>query len=349
MAAAAKTMTALIQSHEGYADKPSDMALDSLAPYVELAEIPVPEPKNGQALIKVALASVNPSDVAFIKGVYGQPRRKGVPAGFEGVGEVVDARGGLMARRLKGRRVSFATGVNGSGSWAQYAVADASTCIPLMKGVRDEDGAGMIVNPLTAMAMFDIVRGDGAKAFILTAGASQLSKLMASLAHDEGFRAISIVRRESQVARLKEAGAAHVLNTEAPDYEKQLTDVIVAERPRILLDATTGPTASHIFHAMPRGARWVVYGRMDTSVTAIEEPGQLIFMHKRIEGFWLVEFLRKAPIWKKLQVVRAAQKRFASGAWRNDVTATIPIAEAIGRVPAELAKPNGKVFIAPAD
>jgi hypothetical protein len=35
--------------------------------------------------------------------------------------------------------------------------------------VRDEDAAAFIVNPLTALAMFDLVREEGEKSFVLTA------------------------------------------------------------------------------------------------------------------------------------------------------------------------------------
>ena len=42
-----------------------------------------------------------------------------------------------------------------------------------------------------------------------------------------------------------------------------------------------------------------------------------------------------------------AQKRFSDGRWSTDVTAMVPLSEAMERLPAELAKPNGKVFIAP--
>ncbi|TIU16741.1 MAG: NADH oxidoreductase, partial [Mesorhizobium sp.] len=91
-----------------------------------------------------------------------------------------------------------ATGLSNWGSWAEYAVAEAAACIPLLDTVRDEDGAAMIVNPLTAIAMFDIVKQEGEKAFIMTAGASQLCKLIIGLAREEGFRPVVTVRRDEQ-------------------------------------------------------------------------------------------------------------------------------------------------------
>ena len=36
-----------------------------------------------------------------------------------------------------------------------------------------------------------------------------------------------------------------------------------AEQPRVFLDAVTGPLAAAIFHAMPKRARWIIYGRLD--------------------------------------------------------------------------------------
>lgn len=339
-------MNALLVTNDGYAAMPSGTALEAMEPYVEAGRIAVPQPKGSQVLIKVRLASINPSDVMLIKGQYGQPRVKGRPAGFEGVGVVVATGEDPAAQAMTGKRVAFATGGHW-GSWAEYAMADAAACIPLVDGVRDEDGAALIVNPLTALAMFDIVREDGEKAFVLTAGASQLSKLIMGVARDEGFRPIAIVRRDEQIPHLKEVGAAHVLNSEAADFGAKLKEVMAAEQPRIFLDAVTGPVAGAIFDAMPKRARWIVYGRMDPSTTPIPQPGQLIFMLKRIEGFWLTDWMRRMPLERKAHAVLEAQKRFVDGRWATDVTAVVPLAEAMKRVPEELAKPNGKVFIRP--
>ncbi len=339
------TMKALLLRNDGYAAASSGTVLEAMEPYVEAGTIGVPQPEGSQVLIKVALDSINPSDVMFVKGMYGQPRAIGRPAGFEGVGEVVAT--GPDATGLAGKRIAFATGLTNWGSWAEYAVAEAAACIPVLDSVRDEDAAAMIVNPLTALAMFGIVKDEGEKAFILTAGASQLCKLIIGVAKDEGYRPIAIVRRDDQIPLLEGVGAAHVLNAEAPDFQQKLAEVVKAEKPRIFLDAVTGPLAGTIFSAMGKRARWIVYGRLDGTVTPIPEPGQMIFMHKKIEGFWLTEWMRNVGRERRGEAAIEVQKRFSDGRWATDVTAVVPLEEAVSRVAEELAKPNGKVFIRP--
>ena len=341
-----QTMRALLLKNDGYSRTPSGSVLEAMDPYVEYGTIDVPSPGPSQVLVKVSLASVNPSDVMFLKGLYGQPRKQGQPAGFEGVGEVVATGDSDLAKGLAGKRIAFATGLSNWGAWAEYAVAEAAACIPLIDTVADEDGAAMIVNPLTALAMFGIVKDEGQKSFILTAGASQLCKLIAGVTRDEGYRAISIVRRDDQISLLEKAGAAHVLNYEKPDFEKRLAEVCRAEEPRIFLDAVTGPLASTIFHVMPKRARWIIYGRLDNRPTELREPGQFIFAHKKVEGFWLTEWMRGNPE-RRVAAVMEAQKRFSDGRWKTDVTAVIPLDEAVDRAAEELARPNGKIFIKP--
>jgi NADPH:quinone reductase-like Zn-dependent oxidoreductase len=56
--------------------------------------------------------------------------------------------------------------------------------------------------------------------------------------------------------------------------------------------------------------------------------------------------MRRSPE-RRAHAVAEAQKRFSDGRWSTDVTAVVPLSEAMARVPQELAKPNGKVFIAP--
>jgi hypothetical protein len=96
------SMNALILKGHGFAPTREGAAIETLEPYLEYGSLPVPKPGPGQVLIRVRMASVNPSDIHFIKGEYGQPRIKGAAAGFEGVGDVV-AGSGLYAAYLKGK------------------------------------------------------------------------------------------------------------------------------------------------------------------------------------------------------------------------------------------------------
>lgn len=341
-------MRSLLLKEDGFAtSKPESTVLTNMTPFLELGELPEPQPMEGHVKIKMKLASVNPSDEMFIQGLYGQKRIVGNGAGFEGVGEVVESGGGPIADGLMGLRVAFVAAPGTPGTWGEYSIANAATCIPLIEGVRDEDGAAMIVNPLTALAMFDIVREEGTKPFIITAGASQLCKLMISAAKDEGFEPIAIVRRDEQIDLLKSQGATHVLNCTSDSFSKDMASLLRETKPRIFLDAVANQQSAEIFDAMPNKSRWIIYGKLDEELPTLKQPGQLIFQMKQIEGFWLTRWMTEKPLAEKMTAIQSAQKRFASGEWQTDVTAIIPLDDVMEKLPAELAKPNGKVFIRP--
>jgi NADPH:quinone reductase-like Zn-dependent oxidoreductase len=333
-------MRALVLRHGGVAATRTGPGIADLGDWVSLAEIPLPVPGRGQALIRVARAAVNPSDLHFIKGEYGRPRVAGAPAGFEGTGTVVAGDTPLL-----GRRVSFFAG--GSGSWAEYALADGTTLVPLRDDLRDEDAAGLLVNPLTALAMFDLVREDGAGAFVLTAGGSQLGKLLIGLGAEAGIAPVAIVRRDGQVGPLRALGAAEVLVAGASGFAAAFAAIVQSRKPRILLDAVADQLSADLFFAMPNRARWVIYGRLSPEGPRLTEPGQFVFRMKRIEGFWLSPWLGSTPPERVASVVAEAQARFADGRWRTDIAATVPLAEAMTALPAALRIPDGKVLIAP--
>lgn len=335
-----KTMTALRQLHSGYSDTPADQTLSDLSPFVELAEVPLPNVGAGQALIKVTRAAVNPSDVAFIKGVYGQPRAKGIAAGFEGTGTVVAGDTPLL-----GQRVSFFG--SGSGTWAEYALTDIATLIPLRPDLKDEDAAGLIVNPVTAMAMFDIVRADGAKSFVATAGGSQLGKYLIGLGKDHGIGCVPVVRRAEQAEPLVDLGAQEVLVSSAPEFAKRMPEAMNQYGPRILLDAVGDQISSDIFFAMPDRARWVVYGRLSLTPPSLGFMGQFIVMAKQIEGFWLTRWLRDTPREEAAKVIGEVQARFAEGRWQTDISDVVPLSDAMTALPAAYGKKDAKVQLAP--
>ncbi|WP_171129446.1 MULTISPECIES: alcohol dehydrogenase catalytic domain-containing protein [unclassified Ruegeria] len=336
------SMFAVVQTHDGYSASATGPVIKDATDWVAEAEVPLPEPAAGQVLIRMRAASVNPSDIHFIKGEYGQPRVKGMPAGFEGCGDVVAAGDG--AEGLIGQRVAFVAA--GSGAWAEYVVTQAIMCIPLRPEISDEDGAAQIVNPLTAMAMVDIARNAG-DAFVVSAATSQLGKLMCSLGRDLGLIPIALVRRAEAADTLRDLGAAKVLVTTEDDVAQKFAALSATLKPRVFLDAVADQLSEQIFCAMPNGARWVCYGKLSTEMPQLTQMGQLIFQGKQIEGFWLTKWMMSTPPADQMRVVGEVQARFADGRWKTDISERLGLRDVVSNLVSALKKSDGKVIITP--
>src|SRR6185436_17643244 len=104
-------------------------------------ERPVPKPGRGQVLVKIEAAPCNPSDLLLLQGKYGSLKTLPTVPGWEGGGTVVESGGGWLAGWLRGKRVACGLQGNRDGSWAEYALANATECIPLKRNLKMEQAA----------------------------------------------------------------------------------------------------------------------------------------------------------------------------------------------------------------
>ncbi|MFO1218296.1 MAG: alcohol dehydrogenase catalytic domain-containing protein [Burkholderiaceae bacterium] len=336
-------MQALVVTQDGQTSTQGGLAVDDLAQLLALRRIPVPSPGPGQVLVKVAMSPVNPSDLLFVQGRYGLPRVPGAVAGFEGTGIVV-AGGDAATSALVGQRVSFLAGA--SGAWAEYALTDAASCAASADELRDEDGAALLVNPLTAIAMIELTAAAGARALVLTAAASELGRMLIGLARERGMAAIAVLRRPAEAGALRALGAAEVLVSGAPEFRERLESALRAHKPRMLLDAVGDQVSADIFLAMPAHSTWISYGVLAERGPCLADMRQFVFANKRIEGFWLSRWLRAVGPETRAHAVAQVQQRFLSGTWRTRIAARIALEDALASLPAALGL-RGKVLLAP--
>ncbi|NCF67045.1 MAG: alcohol dehydrogenase catalytic domain-containing protein [Chloroflexi bacterium] len=118
----------------------------------------VPKPGDNEVLVKVAASPINPSDLAFLEGLYGFKKQTPVVPGFEGSGTVVAVGRGMMGRYLQGKRVACISQDKGDGVWAEYMVTSTGYALPLDQSVSLEQGAMSADNPLTAIAFMEIAK-----------------------------------------------------------------------------------------------------------------------------------------------------------------------------------------------
>src|ERR1044071_8547413 len=177
-------------------------------------EIPIPRPQAGQVLVRMAAAPINPSDLGALSGMsYSGKRQFPFTPGLEGSGTVIESGEGFMPRFLKGRRVACSATLTGDGTWAEYMVTSAQLCIPLNKNVSLEQGTMLLVNPLSALAMFEIAQHGQHRAMVSTAAASALGGMILRLGKRRNIPIIHVVRRQAQVDLIRQQGGEYILNS----------------------------------------------------------------------------------------------------------------------------------------
>ncbi|MCG6166452.1 zinc-binding dehydrogenase [Leptospira sp. FAT2] len=300
--------------------------------------------KKGEVLIRMHSASINPSDLMFLRGLYGIKKKLPVVPGFEGSGTVVASGGGWYGSYLKGKNVACTAPGRGDGVYAEYMITDAFSCLAIGNDLSLEQGACLYVNPITAIAMVEQAQRAGAKALVQTAAASALGKMVVGIAARKGMKVINVVRKPEQEAALKAVGAEHILNSETSNFERQLRVLSNELKATVCLDAVAGELTARVLGAMPYGSRVIVYGALSEKEIPLH-AGLMIFQDKKLEGFWLSTWVpQQSPfkIWKLSRELRALAKKEL----KTDIAARFPLekaAEAIDHYAVNMTK--GKVLI----
>lgn len=286
---------------------------------LRIVEKPIPKPQHGQVLVKVEGAPCNPSDLLFLQGRYGGRKKLPKTPGWEGSGVVIESGGGVLAWYLKGKRVACSVQSDSDGTWSEYLVVDAKTCIVLNDQIPFEQGACLIINPLTAIGMVERGIKGGHKAMIQTAACSQVGKMIQVLAKRNQIPLINIVRRNEQKEELLSIGEKWIINSEDPDFLVQLKEQAQKLGATIAFDAVGGGLTGKILEAMPPASKMLVYGALSGAPCKEINPMNLIFEKKTLEGFWLKEWVQNIGILHRLQLIKLVQKLMGKGELRTKI------------------------------
>ena len=189
---------------------------------MELVELPVPQPKANEAVVKLAAAGVNFIDVYHREGRY----KAQLPfvMGQEGAGTVTAV--GSDVKGLKpGEPVAW-TGV--MGSYAQYVAVPADRLVPIPPGVDERQAAAAMLQGMTAHYLcHDTYRLKRAETALVHAAAGGVGLLLVQMAHNIGARVIGTVSTEEKAKLARDAGADEIIFYTKTDFEaetKRLTE-----------------------------------------------------------------------------------------------------------------------------
>ncbi len=308
---------------------------------MELVELPVPEPKANEAVVKLAASGVNFIDVYHREGRYKVPLP--FTPGQEGAGQVV-AVGKDVTSVKPGDRVAWSHLL---GAYAEYEAIAADRLVAIPAGVSDQQAAATMLQGMTAHYLlydsYPLKRGETA---LVHAAAGGVGLLLVQMAHNIGARVIATVSTEEKARLAKDAGADDVILYTQTDFEAETKKLTGGKGIDVVYDSVGKTTFEKGLNLLrPRGMM-VLFGGSSGAVPPFDpiiltQKGSLFLTRPSLGNYIAAreELMSRAS---------AVFGMIASGKLKLRIEHTYPLAEA-QRAHRELQarKTTGKLLLIP--
>lgn len=239
-------------------------------------ERPVPAPKAGEVLIKVAAAGVNRPDVVQRKGMYPPPPGAPTILGLEVAGEIVQLGDGVDTWRVGDQVCALVAG----GGYAEYCAAPAGQCLAVPATLTMVEAAAMPETLFTVWTnLFErayVVEGDTA---LVHGGTSGIGTMAIALCKLFGVKIIVTAGSDEKCAQAKALGAGHAINYNTQDFVAEVASITGGKGVQAVLDMVGGDYVPRNIACMAEDGRHVTIA-VQRGVSA--EISVLALMVKRL-------------------------------------------------------------------
>jgi NADPH2:quinone reductase len=180
---------------------------------------PVPQPGDGEILIKVAAAGVNRPDIAQRAGLYPPPPGASDLPGLEAAGTVAALGAGVTGWKVGEEVCALTPG----GAYAEYCTAPAPQCLPVPKGFDMVRAAALPENYFTVWHnLFERGQLKPGESALIHGGASGIGTTAIQLAKTFGATVFTTVRNEGKAKAVRELGADHAVLYKDNDWAAEV-------------------------------------------------------------------------------------------------------------------------------
>lgn len=304
-------------------------------------DVASPEPKEGEALVRLDAIGVNFIDVYHRTGLYPLPLP--FTPGSEGAG-VIEKVGPNAEGLSAGDRVAFAMV---PGAYAEKIAVPTARLVPLPEAIDPKLAAAAMLQGMTAhyltTSVFALKAGQSA---LIHAAAGGVGLLLIQIAKRIGARVIGTVSTEEKAALAREAGADEVILYTQQDFETETRRLTDGRGVNVVYDSVGRDTFLKSLNVLsPRGMA-ALYGQSSGSVPPFDpallaQRGSLFMTRPSLAQYAAT---REELLWRAGEILEWV----ASGALKLRVEHTFPLAEAhAAHRDLEGRKTTGKVLLIP--
>ncbi|CAA9964788.1 Quinone oxidoreductase [Pyrenophora teres f. maculata] len=237
---------------------------------LQYADVPVPEPKEGEVLVKNEYIGINYIDTYFRSGVYNPPKFPYI-LGREGSGTIAAVGPNAPSDLSPGTRVAYMA----QHAYAEYTSAPANSTVPIPDSIDTKTAAASILQALTAVTLIrdahEVKKGDWV---LVTAAAGGVGLWLCQLLKSVGAHVIATASTEEK-RNLAKANGAEVLL----EYHEEDRDVFVKK----VLEITGGEGVHAVFDSVGKST-------FDSSLAVVRRKGSMVSFGNAsgpVEGFSL--------------------------------------------------------------
>lgn len=302
---------------------------------------PWPTPAQGEAIVQMRAAPINPADLNQIEGKY--PIRAELPAtpGFEGAGVVIDL-GANVTNVAAGALVILPHNV---GTWREAVAVKADELVVVPAGIEPVHAAMLKINPMTASRLLHdyvgLKKGDW---LIQNAANSAAGRAVIQIAHELGYKTVNVVRRAELIDELHAEGGDVVL-VDGENLRDDVKSATSGAPIRLGLNAVGGDSALRLANCLAPGSTLVTYGAMSLQPLKIPN-GLLIFKDLRFRGIWINKWYDNATPEQRLEAFQQLFEMAKRGLLKTKVERAYPLSEAkVAVAHAAQGKRGGKIIL----
>jgi NADPH2:quinone reductase len=301
---------------------------------LELVELPTPEPRDGEVLIRVARAGMNFADTHQRRNDYLAPQQLPLVPGGEVAG----------VREDTGERV---VALCGTGGYAEYAIAQEALTFPIPDDVDDATALALVIQGLTAWHLYRTSgRVAPGESVAVVAAAGGVGSLAVQLGKPMGAgRVIAIASTQDKRDLTLELGADAAIDADPEGLKDRLIEANLGRQVDVVFEMAGGPVFDACLAALAPFGRLVTYGIASGTGNEVHTR-KLLGRSRAVVGFWLMHCLGRPHMID--EALADLYERAARGELRAVVGATYPLSEA-RQAQIDLAerRTTGKVLLDP--
>ncbi|KAF2248672.1 NAD(P)-binding protein [Trematosphaeria pertusa] len=229
-------------------------------------EIPVPEPKEGEVLVKNEFIGINYIDTYFRSGVYSPPSFP-YTLGREGAGTIAALGPNTPSDLQLGTRVAYM----GPAAYAEYTPVTANYMIPIPDSISTKVAAASLLQALTAVTLireaYPVQKGDWV---LVTAAAGGVGLWLCQLLKAVGAHTIATASTAEKRELARRNGAEVLLEYHEEDREKfvkKVLEVTGGEGVHAVFDSVGKATFDSCLAVVRRKGTMVSFGNASGPVT----------------------------------------------------------------------------------